>query len=548
MVFGMQADFLFGFYQGRNRFGAMERYPSFLRVFSALVGSSHALARMGDSTEESTDAEMYEWLENHAPDAVSLPPSMMNLGGDARAFLHKGWGQSAVVGSPDKPAASERAVRHSALSGPIIWWWREDPETSVLDHLRDCCGEVPYLGETSSPVRLSLLDRVEIPADALRRADSGIASSDAYSFDCPAPGRAKSLQKAYEALTSVRVPTASVDMARMSGQGETDRSDPWVSDCVKREVTYVLPHAVQTAYDPWSIGYLVRVRPVRPRGLQYWRPAVTERVAWTESLHRAIVKQLGEDAPAMITGHYPPGEQLPANRLTIQIIDSCMPVSEPLRDLLGPESADQSAFLVAAPGYEQGTSSEEINCLENALHCISVIALRSAKVLEVVGVDFIDATDVWEETKPGMCRWWFPHPLVIAENRTPNRKALDGRDWTIDDALRTSVGNVFRDDPDLSVSTRGDRRLVDLSAKVHSIGVRIGGSHRAYPNQIVRYIHKMNENAVIIAMQGIIHLGSLSTRGSALIAIGQSRHFGGGLLIPCDLPDLPAHEEGKKDD
>jgi len=36
-----------------------------------------------------------------------------------------------------------------------------------------------------------------------------------------------------------------------------------------------------------------------------------------------------------------------------------------------------------------------------------------------------------------------------------------------------------------------------------------------------------------------VTLGSLEPAGTAFVAIGQSRHLGGGLLVPCDVtPDV----------
>ena len=73
MPFAITAEFPLGFYQGKDRFGATERYPSFNRTYSSLIGAAYALARLADADLSAEDHETLDWLEWHAHDAIALP-------------------------------------------------------------------------------------------------------------------------------------------------------------------------------------------------------------------------------------------------------------------------------------------------------------------------------------------------------------------------------------------------------------------------------------------------------------------------------------------
>ena len=50
-----------------------------------------------------------------------------------------------------------------------------------------------------------------------------------------------------------------------------------------------------------------------------------------------------------------------------------------------------------------------------------------------------------------------------------------------------------------------------------------------------RYAHKVNEHAVVRPYRAVLRLSGVA--GDRVVqAIGQSRHLGGGLLVPRDVP------------
>jgi CRISPR-associated protein Csb2 len=50
-----------------------------------------------------------------------------------------------------------------------------------------------------------------------------------------------------------------------------------------------------------------------------------------------------------------------------------------------------------------------------------------------------------------------------------------------------------------------------------------------------RYVHRTAEGTVIQPYRATVRLGGLAGQ-QTVVAIGQSRHLGGGLLVPLDLP------------
>ena len=51
-----------------------------------------------------------------------------------------------------------------------------------------------------------------------------------------------------------------------------------------------------------------------------------------------------------------------------------------------------------------------------------------------------------------------------------------------------------------------------------------------------RYVHKINEHAVVRPYTAYLSMGSLAG-AQTIQAIGQCRHLGGGLLVPEDHPE-----------
>lgn len=86
------------------------------------------------------------------------------------------------------------------------------------------------------------------------------------------------------------------------------------------------------------------------------------------------------------------------------------------------------------------------------------------------------------------------------------------------------------------VKGRGDAYYRGLAAAAASAGAAVVHARAVRTPDTDRYMHKVNPHAVVRPYLACLSLGSLSWPGT-ILAIGQSRHLGGGLLVPFDVPE-----------
>ncbi len=518
MPLTITADFRFGFYQGRDARGAPERYPSPARLYAAFV--SAAYSRALDGGLPSSDFRALQWFEEHAPDAILLPESVM-ADGVARSYRDKGLvtkGKTRGTVTPKK--SPEDATRISALSGPITWWWEEGPDAEILDALAEIAFEVPYLGERIASVRLTVDGVAPRPDGAHERIDDVKLGDPSPTFRVSTAGRHHALQASYEMLGSARPPSESSDLASTS---EVERSDEMISSHT-RVVAYA-PPAPKTPDARWPSGIRIRVRTGPSRGP--WHPAPEEHVRWCIVLHRALTRGIGDEAAPLVTGRYASARDVPvdrpANRLAIQII--------PPR----PGERDEGAsFLLMIP---RDADPGELERIRTAVRRISTLYRSRSEELIVQRDDDglleeLDLTRFWEPPAPGTVRWWVPSPTLIGEGG-PSRRKDDAR-WTAADAVRLAVGFVWRDELGAPTGRVAERNAAYLTA-VEQRGVRVAGAWRDTGIDPQHFAHRVPEGQPITCICALVQLGDLAGQ-TQLTAIGQSRHLGGGLLLPVDVP------------
>ena len=86
------------------------------------------------------------------------------------------------------------------------------------------------------------------------------------------------------------------------------------------------------------------------------------------------------------------------------------------------------------------------------------------------------------------------------------------------------------------VAGRGEVYYQGLVAAVSQRGAAVVHVRAVRASDVSRYVHKVNEHAVVRPYTAYLRLGDLA--GPCTVqAIGQSRHLGGGLLVPYDIPD-----------
>ena len=122
--------------------------------------------------------------------------------------------------------------------------------------------------------------------------------------------------------------------------------------------------------------------------------------------------------------------------------------------------------------------------------------------------------------------------MSIPETR-PQRGDKRRPAWTLDDAALLSLGFVWRDE--LGATGNGSSKYHDLVARVKERGAKVLSARLVPTGDAAKYVHKLPEGVVAQPYRATIDLGSL-TSPRTLIAVGQTRHLGGGLLVPIDVP------------
>lgn len=245
------------------------------------------------------------------------------------------------------------------------------------------------------------------------------------------------------------------------------------------------------------------------------------RVSWCVAFHRALVARIGDGAPALVTGRYHEGLTRPANRLAIQYV----PASVLAQSVVGTELDVPGAFLIMLPS---DVSDDDEGVVLRALAGMTRLNYRRDEAparLRPVGEVF-DAQGFWRPPAQGTRRLWSPTPVAVPE------VTRQRGDWTFEDAILLSLGFVWRDRFDaVPKGTQGYRSLV---AQVRERGAGVMWRHRVTRNPSL-YVHKMPQGVTAQPYTALISAGDLLA-DTGVAAVGQSRHLGGGLLVPADLP------------
>lgn len=142
-----------------------------------------------------------------------------------------------------------------------------------------------------------------------------------------------------------------------------------------------------------------------------------------------------------------------------------------------------------------------------------------------------DGAVYWRPCSPDQVRVWVTAPAV-PETRPPSKGA-----WSLEQTVALSVAHVFRSsfvDDELADLPR-DARLRALSQRVLDRGVEILTVRRLATSDVERWVHKVPDGLVVQPYVATLTLGDLLDEGRAWLAVGQSRHLGGGMLSPLDL-------------
>ena len=132
----------------------------------------------------------------------------------------------------------------------------------------------------------------------------------------------------------------------------------------------------------------------------------------------------------------------------------------------------------------------------------------------------------------------------------PVKKKDGGARWTLADSGLLSIAYVWRDK--FNTVARGEQRYLELRNQVEEQSDAQVYHARTIHTRPTAYVHKVPQNVMPQPWRGVLSLGNL-TNDRTIIALGQSRHLGAGLLVPYDVPEeefiylQQAYKERKND-
>ncbi|MDG6100495.1 type I-U CRISPR-associated protein Cas5/Cas6 [Dactylosporangium aurantiacum] len=490
MTFAIVAEPLLGVYKGHVGSGEPDSLPSPARLHAALLCAAaqgiRAVAEGDKLRPCDADREALRWLEKHPPDGIVVPATL-RIDSDATAYRKDG-----VIVKEGRSPLQEKLIGKAAVDGVAVrgrfaWTWQQRPPEPVVAALTELCPEVPYLGTSESPVRLSVAEAE--PTHLLDR-EADLFTGSGLDLTVATAGRADALEAAHQVAT---VPPAMKADAHRSSERTTP---PPVVTAGVVTGRYAEP-APPVPVTPWtSVLRLPLGQEVPPE----------QRVRWAVAVHRALISHVGDGAPAVLTGVYADGAPRPCNRCAIQFVGG-------------------STLALLLP---QDTTDVEFAMIGAAVSRLRHVTSSYGRLGVAGAPELVPADQFWPAPAAGTVRWWRTDPVAIPDSRPPR-----GGRWSLADAVAMSVGMVWR--YEIPVSGRGDTRYRALAAGAVTRGVQVHSAMRVMDGDVGRYVHKINPDALIQPYRATLSLGNLAGPRT-IAAIGQTRHLGGGLLVPVDVP------------
>lgn len=513
MLFGLLAEFPLGTYRAHLGPGDTDPCPSPARLHAALTAAAGAGTRavVDDDDLRLTigrpERAALEWLESNPPDAFVLPPALR----PDRDYIRyrktgtipfegaKATGSWKVKTVPDRPESSV------AFNGPVMFLWSTAPPEDVADTLASLALDVPHLGTTESPVRLTA---GEFDIEPTHRLDhtADLWAGGGLDLDLPQPGRLAALERAHK---EEHGPLAKVGSEDHTGSDSVRR--PLVVSTAVALARFTDAAATATHTLPWTRVVLLESDREIPRQFH---------VRWAVAFHRALVRVIGVGAPPVVTGRYPDGAERPANHLAIAFLAGGLP-SEHLRQ----RAKTTIAFLLPS-----AAAAEDLEIMRAAVVDLRRSPVRGpgGRTLRVGEPRVVSTDQFWSPASVARPQRWMTDTMAVPDLRPPR-----GRQWTFGDAALQAVGLTWRDQ--LGGAGRGQAWLDGLRAAAAAAGVRVLAARRVLRSDLHHQVHKVNPHAVVSAYRAELELGDLAGPNS-LVAIGQTRHLGGGLLVPAEDP------------
>lgn len=511
MGFAIIAQFPLGVYRGHHPDGRTERLPSPARLHAALLAAAGRGLRAelvgGGLEPRESDRAALVWLEAHPPDAIATPPHITEP--DA-AVAYRAEGFFGVrKGNRVLKTRTDR-LGGTALGGGFAWVWDEQPPEDVMTVLDALCRDVSHLGTADSPVVLR-------PGDATptHRADLTASpfSRQGLEFEIPDAGRTKYLEHVHRQQVA-SLPTVKVDRVGMNEHAAGSFADRSATTLAR----YV-PQEQPSPAAPWSTVVMLPIDEPVP---------VASRVAWSVALHRALVSLIGDGAPSLVTGRYDAGIRRPANRLAIQYVSASVAAA--------PRMPAAGAFALLVPG---DADAADLAVVDRALRSLSELRTAGRRIRFGHPRQVEDGTAFWGSAPAGHVRVWTTAVPAIPESRPPR-----GQPWTIGHAALMSLALVVRDRFDMPA--RRAEWYAALVSGVLNEGAAVLDAHKIHVPRVHRFVHRVSPEMAIQPYHAVLRTGRVVS-DRTIMAIGQTRHLGGGLLVPLDLPTPTATTEGHPD-
>lgn len=518
MAFLLSARWPNGTYLGHRPDGSPEAMPTFARVFSALV---HAAGTGTEATAAQTDAvpgrgrlstasvDALRWLESHPPCAMVIPSPPDFLPSTAvGSFQYRAEGVFQKEGGRTNYKRTPRTIATASWIGaPIQWLWDETPPAGIRSQLDRLCADVGTLGEADSPAILE----IDVVPDTQSCTHDLVAASF---FDeagdevaVPAPGRLEALEEQFAAARPRKRPSVAQDKHAV-GASAMPHSEPPTSAALRR--LRLVPRQRASAEVPWDTAILLPIDDgplVKPK----------DRVAMAVALHRALISVVGQDCPAVITGRYRSGDTPPSNRVALHYLPADAPIAD--------GNVNQPHFLVLQP---RGMVLTDAVALHQGVARLRTLRTRRGKFSLGTPL-WLPGDQCWAPPAEREERDWRLDPAAIPERSVKASSPTTVLQLT---AAR-SLANVWRGlDPELA-----DLRPAECLQWLRDRGGEIVEVAPLWVDDPAQYVHRTKRVIPVMPYTGRLVLGGLAP-DTAVLALGQSRHLGGGLLVPVDRPQL----------
>ncbi|MDO5645266.1 MAG: type I-U CRISPR-associated protein Csb2 [Dermabacter sp.] len=528
MTMAISASYPLGVYTGHSPSGLPERIPTFGRAYSALVqAAAKGSTATGNPADPYAPASLaaLTWLEENPPDGLVLP-RVEPIAPGRRLIAYRAEGVFLKEGKATNYKVIGKDMSDgTAVGGPIKWMWRDEPAPEIVETIDILCADIPYLGEASSPVLMHCESSTTTPPTHLRDTSSGLRPpAGAIRESVPAPGRLAELDEAHTRVAgTAKLPSVASDKHGTSARPHA------ISPPRTRLQSAIYKPVDPPVHDvPWS---MVLALPIISGSESI---PDEHMVSVCVAMHRAIVSKLGPDASPLITGTYLPGVEQPANRLAIHLLPGDVEAA--------PFTDGRDRMLVMIP---LESTADDLGQAAGALASIERVVTRDHQLrLAPEEMEIFDGQAFWRPVPEATYRTWEASPAMVAERHISG--VVDGVS-DLDVAAAWSLGNVFREIHPELYAPRPQERWA--AAEELGLGFRCRGLRSFSPRS---FVHRSGSRSGPPGkgrgralpphpFRAELDLGTL-VPDRAIVALGQSRHLGCGLLLPVDRP-IPTRPE-----